>query len=296
MGTLWRPNQMQREGKAQRDEAEEWLKLAKKFELSHSSIETSISERGFTRLLMDGARHQANREAIAEVAVEEYKLLEDHPEIESDQPVTDDWLEQFWLICERTSDKDMQTLFARVLATAVKRSRPYSPRLLSFLQMMDRAEMDAIVHIAPFVFSHIGIDNVFESVLISSWGKKEKIYSDKLFEFIGNTRSDILSPLSIFDSSGWAHSLFLTDKTHKLTLKFNGLSIIAKANGELTDAYREKNYWIIGSGQKVTSLGAQLFSLCAPSPKTFNYAELLVLQLKSMGFDIEQVTTTSDFS
>jgi Protein of unknown function (DUF2806) len=295
VGALWRPNQMRREGKAQRDETEEWLKLSDRYGLSNSAIEASISERGFARLLMDGTRHQNNREEIADVAVEEFRMLPDFQATEFEEIISDDWLEQFWQVAERFSDKDMQTLFARILATATKRNRPYSPRLLSFLQMMDKTEMDAILQIAPFVFSHNGIDNKYETVLIHSWGREEKLYSDKLYEFIGNHRADILSPLGVFVSSGWAHSLFLTDNNNQFNLEFNGLTITAKARGEITDAYREVNYWNLGAGQKVTQLGSQLFSLCAPSNKTWEYVNLLSLQLTSMGFDVEKIVKSDTF-
>jgi Protein of unknown function (DUF2806) len=293
VGAWWRPYQIRREGKAQREEAEEWLKIAERYGFPNSAIEASITERGFARVVADGVRHQRNREAVAEIAVEEFKALPDLNNSPGSDPITEDWIEQFWNVAERFSDKNMQTLFGRILATASKRSNRYSPRLLFFLQLMDKREMEAILDLAPFVFTHNGLDEGSESILMLAWGENEGALSRRMMEFVKNRKVDFLSPLGLFNADGWAHSFYITKQDKEICLCFNGYAVKAKTNQNLKNIQMEDDYRTIGSGDKLTQLGREVFGLCAPSSETKKYVQILIEQLDEMGFESVTFEETS---
>ena len=62
----------------------------------------------------------------------------------SDEPVNSDWLNRFFSIVEEVSDKDMQQLWARILAGEVKRPKSYSLRTLELLKNISPKEAEVI--------------------------------------------------------------------------------------------------------------------------------------------------------
>lgn len=62
----------------------------------------------------------------------------------SDEPVNSDWLNRFFSIVEDVSDKDMQQLWARILAGEVKRPKSYSLRTLELLKNISPKEAEVI--------------------------------------------------------------------------------------------------------------------------------------------------------
>ena len=74
----------------------------------------------------------------------------------SDEPVNPDWLNRFFSIVEDVSDKDMQRLWAQILAGEVKRPNSYSLRTLELLRNISTKEAEVINRASKYL-----IDKVF---------------------------------------------------------------------------------------------------------------------------------------
>lgn len=73
----------------------------------------------------------------------------------SDEPVNPDWLNRFFSIVEDVSDKDMQQLWARILAGEVKRPKSYSLRTLELLKNISPQEAEVINLASGYLLDNI---------------------------------------------------------------------------------------------------------------------------------------------
>lgn len=107
----------------------------------------SLVLRSDQRKQFDRIRQQRNLEDIIQGAIE----LE--PEAVNDQPVEEDWTNEFLDCCKNVSDKDMQTLWSRILSGEVSNPGKYSKRTLNYLKTMDKSEAEAFTAYASFAFT-----------------------------------------------------------------------------------------------------------------------------------------------
>jgi hypothetical protein len=95
-----------------------------------------IESRALARLRKRETRRQNNIEQIAEKAV----LALPSPDKVSDEQVSEDWTTRFFEECQDISDEQMQQVWGRILAGEVARPRSFSPRTLSIVRDMRRAD------------------------------------------------------------------------------------------------------------------------------------------------------------
>lgn len=107
----------------------------------------SLVLRADQREQFDRIRQQRNLENIVQSAIE---LA---PETTNEQPVEEDWTSEFLDSCKNVTDKDMQTLWARILAGEVSNPGKYSKRTLNYLKTMDKTEAEAFTAFSAFAFS-----------------------------------------------------------------------------------------------------------------------------------------------
>jgi hypothetical protein len=126
IGGLYRPHQIKRIAKA---EAEAAIIEAK------TEIEiTDLTRRAMQRWVDEETKKQENMESIASQAV---PLLENAAR---PQDMDNDWIANFFDKCRLVSDKEMQALWARVLAGEANAPGEFSKRTISFMQTMDKQD------------------------------------------------------------------------------------------------------------------------------------------------------------
>jgi hypothetical protein len=109
----------------------------------------SLVLRADQREQFDRVRQQRNLENVVQGAIE---LA---PRAVNDQPVDEDWTSEFLGCCKNIRDKDMQALWARILAGEVSTPGKYSKRTLNYLKTMDKKEAEAFTAFCSFAFSDI---------------------------------------------------------------------------------------------------------------------------------------------
>ena len=135
-GVLFEPRQIKRVAKA---------KAEKAIIDTQSEIEiTDLRRRAALRWIEEEAQRQKNMEDITARALPQ---LEENAKPES---VEDDWIVNFFDKSRIVSDKEMQELWSRVLASEANAPGTYSKRTVNFLSDLDKTEAELFTKLCGF--------------------------------------------------------------------------------------------------------------------------------------------------
>jgi hypothetical protein len=106
--------------------------------------------------LNDLVRKQINREAIAEITVEELKALPapDSDARRSGAPISQDWLNRFGPFAENASSDELRALFGRILAGEIRRPGSFSIRALEILASISQGDAATFQKLCNMSFSN----------------------------------------------------------------------------------------------------------------------------------------------
>ncbi len=138
VGGLYKPYQIRRVSKAEADAA-----IIK--EQAHIEI-NDLQRRAFNRLVSEEAKRQDNIESITAKAI---------PQLTSSstpQDMDNDWIMNFFDKCRIISDKDMQLLWAKVLAGEANSPGTYSKRTINSLASLDKADAKLFIKLCCFTW------------------------------------------------------------------------------------------------------------------------------------------------
>jgi hypothetical protein len=136
IGGIFRPWQIKRIAKAQA--AADLIKAESDIKISELQL------RALHRVLEEEALHQANMEAIVELAMPQ---LTDGANREQ---VDDDWMSNFFDKCRGTSNEEMQTRWSRILAGEVNEPGLFSRRTVNFMADLDRTDCEMFTKLCCF--------------------------------------------------------------------------------------------------------------------------------------------------
>ncbi len=138
VGTLYHPVSTTRQAKADA----EALIIKTKAEIESLDLWGRANHR--ERYLAE--LRQNNVEKILSIAIDEL------PETVSEDQVDPDWVIQFFNIAQDVSDKEMQVLWARILAGQTTTPQSYQKRTLQFLQSLEKEEAISFSLMCNFAF------------------------------------------------------------------------------------------------------------------------------------------------
>jgi hypothetical protein len=107
-----------------------------------------IEARTVARVQNQEVRRQENIESIVRKAVDELPP----PDQVSEQPVEPDWVSRFFRECQDVSDKQMQLIWARILAGEVGRPGTFSPGTLSVVRDLTKSDADHFAKLCGFTW------------------------------------------------------------------------------------------------------------------------------------------------
>ncbi len=141
---------------------------------------TDLHRRAMHRFVEEEAKRQENMEAITEKALPQLDSGSDPSKME------DDWLTNFFDKSRIVSDKDMQELWARVLAGEANSPGSYSKRTVNFLGDLDKRDAELFSALCSFGWF---IGNFTPLV----YDVNASIYNDKGLDFGTLTHLDSMS-------------------------------------------------------------------------------------------------------
>lgn len=107
-----------------------------------------IEARAVERLRKRETRRQQNIESITLKALAALPP----PDQISDEPVSEDWTSRFFEECQDISDEQMQQIWARIMAGEVARPRSFSPRTLSVVRDLTKADANLFAKLCESVW------------------------------------------------------------------------------------------------------------------------------------------------
>jgi hypothetical protein len=195
IGSLFKPWQMRREGRASIELKREELLVIAQAEREADLLRTgqtltlsaipriaqdspaspeadqafviSLEQRAKDELISETIRREAN---VTRALLHAEDVLSDEPQQPPEEKVDDDWLFRWRDSAAQVSGEELQNLWGRVLAGEVKAPGSYSLRTLEFLKNLSQQEAEAIAKLSQFVISGVvyrGKDKALEKYDIS---------------------------------------------------------------------------------------------------------------------------------
>jgi len=137
-GVLYEPRRIRKLAKAEADA--ELIKAESQIEI------TAIQRRALTRFVQEEGKKQENIEDIIEEAI---PLLNENSTPEN---IEDDWTANFFDKCRIVSDKEIKSLWSKVLAGEANNPNSFSKRTVNFLASLDKSDAELFTSLCGFSF------------------------------------------------------------------------------------------------------------------------------------------------
>lgn len=137
-GVLYEPRRIRKRAKAEAEA--EIIKAETQIEI------TALQRRALTRFVQEEGKKQENIEDITEGAI---PLLNENSNPEN---VEDDWIANFFDKCRIVSDKEMQTLWSKILAGEANQPNSFSKRTVNLLASLDKSDAELFTSLCGFAF------------------------------------------------------------------------------------------------------------------------------------------------
>lgn len=250
IGGAFLPYQIKRVAKAEA-EAEKIKALA--------NIEISeIQRRALVRLIEEEGKKQENIEDITAQAL---------PGLQEDakpEDIENDWLANFFEKCKLISDKEMQSLWARLLAGEANKPGTFSKRTVEFIHDMDKSDAQLFTNLCSFGW-------FIREVIPLIYDETHEIYKRRDITFASLKHMDDVG-LVTFQSLGFrsqGHGKFAT-------LFYYGAPINIEFQGE------ENNDLKLGK-VLLTKVGQELAPICG-SAKSEEFIDYVIEEWHKLGY------------
>jgi hypothetical protein len=202
----------------------------------------ALAQRAIEHALGAAVLAQHNREAVLETAAEE---LSHGEAADAVREIDDDWLNMFSELAAGKSDRDIQTLWGKILAGEIRNPGAFSLRTLSQLSTVTSEE-------ANFIYRFMAL--VIEGDLLFSGSKGEfvSVNDGMMLNELGLTNESVVRILKF--KAGVA----IRQRCHNLAVE-----VTAASDQEMT----------IYQGSALTSFGQQLVRLCGQLEANRDYIE-----------------------
>lgn len=182
VGILYEPRRIKRRAEAEA-EAEK-IKVLAGIELSE------IQHRGIERFVQQEARKQENIENITAQAAQQLP-----PDAKTDD-LEEDWVAHFFDRCDKVSDKEMQSLWSRLLAGEATKPGTYSKRTVDFVASMDKKDAELFTRFCQFTWMVAGpVPLIFDN--------NDEIYKKNGIDFAALKHLDAIGLISFESVSGY---------------------------------------------------------------------------------------------
>jgi hypothetical protein len=242
VGIVFEPHRVRRMARAEADA--EKIKALARLEL------TDLEHRAIERFVAQEARKQENIESITAQAAESLPPEADVAALD------EDWVAHFFKQCDTVSDKDMQSIWSRLLSGEATKPGTYSKRTVDFVSTMDKNDAELFTSLCSFAW-------MFGSVTPLILDATHEIYTKNGIDFQSLKHLDAIGLISFDPISGYrrlgfgkyAHVYYYGEPT-------------------LLEFEADQNELPIGS-VLLTSTGSELISLSGSKPNHEFYEYIL---------------------
>jgi hypothetical protein len=187
VGLIYEPTHIKRKAKAEA-EAEK-IKAVAKIEI------TELERRALERFVHQESRKQENIESITAKAAE---ALPHHAKVEN---LDEDWVAHFFKQCDSVSDKEMQSLWSRLLLGEATNPGTFSKRTVDFISSIDKKDAALFTAFCQFVW-------VIGDATPLVYEVENEIYTKHGINFIALKHLDSIGLISFESTSGYLKTGF----------------------------------------------------------------------------------------
>ena len=234
VGGYFKPYQIRRVAQAEA-EADK-IKAEAKIEI------TDLHRRALTRFIAEEAKKQDNIENITEKSI---PLLSNSS---TPQDMEDDWITNFFDKCRIVSDKEMQALWAKVLAGEANVPGTYSKRTVNLLGSLDKTDAQLFTPLCGFVWAFGGLTPLI-------YDEQASIYTDQGVNFDTLYHLDDIGMISFEPISGFKR----LNLPQHVVVRYYGTPLTIEFKNP------ENNELNIGKSL-FTKTGEQLARICGAKP------------------------------
>ncbi|MCH7870731.1 MAG: DUF2806 domain-containing protein [Planctomycetes bacterium] len=203
---------------------------------------TELNKRALARFMGEEAKKQENIEAITRQAIPQ---LDDEA---TPQDMEDDWVTNFFDKCRIASDKEMQVLWARVLAGEANAKGTFAKRTVNLLAELDKSDARLFTALCGFVW-------VVEDVVPLIYDDEHSIYNEAGIDFQSIKHLESIGLISFGSLAGYQRRGF----SSRVTTYYFGQPLIADFRQP------KENRFSIGK-VLLTQSGKQLARICHARP------------------------------
>lgn len=182
VGVLYEPRRIKK--KAEAEAEADKIKALAGIELSE------IQQRGIERLVHQEARKQENIESITAQAASALP-----PEAKAED-LEEDWVAHFFDQCDNVSDKEMQSLWSRLLAGEATNPGTYSKRTVDFVASMDKSDANLFTNFCQFTWMIGGATPLI-------FDTDNEVYTKHGIDFSSLKHLDAIGLISFESTSGY---------------------------------------------------------------------------------------------
>lgn len=186
VGVLYEPRRIRKRAEAEADA--EKIKALASIELNE------IQQRAIDRLVHQETRKQENIESItAEAAAS----LDENADVKN---LDEDWVAYLFKNCDTVSDKEMQSLWSRLLSGEATKPGTFSKRTIDFVASMDKKDAQLFTEFCQFCWFMGGIVPIIFDV-------ENDIFKSTGINFVSLKHLDAIGLIS-FESTGYRRTGF----------------------------------------------------------------------------------------
>ena len=187
VGIIYEPHQIKRKARAEA-EAEK-IKAIARIELNE------LERRAVERFVHQETRKQAN---IEDITAQAAATLPPEAKVEN---LEEDWIAHFFKQCDTVSDKEMQSLWARLLSGEATNPGTFSKRTVDFISTIDKKDAALFTTFCQFVW-------MVGDATPLIYDTKNEIYTKHGITFAALKHLDAIGLISFESVSGYARTGF----------------------------------------------------------------------------------------
>ena len=251
VGILYEPRRIVKMAEA--EARAEKIKALAEMELSE------MQQRGMQRLIYQEGRKQENIEKITAEAVQNL------PPYANAEDIEEDWIAHFFDKCDLVSDKDMQSLWSKLMAGEATKPGTYSKRTVDFVATMDKKDAELFTKFCQFTWMIGGPAPLIFDV-------ENAIYNSHGINFAALKHLDAIGLISFESTSGYRKVGF---RKHAVVSYFGKPFLLEFPKDEKNELQTGKALF--------TKAGEELVSICgATSNPDFEYYALEEMRKKNL--------------
>lgn len=220
---------------------------------------TELQQRGLERLIHQEGRKQANIEQITAQAA---GLLPKDAEVEG---LDEDWIAHFFKQCEIISDKQMQSLWAKLLSGEATRPGTFSKRTIDLVSSLDKKDAALFTTLCQFVWF------LYSKPIALIYGIKKEILSKYKITFYELNHLASIGLISLEPLRGYQRS----ELGKNIVLRYYDREA-------LIEFPADENNMISAGHVLLTSVGEELAPICSSSPN-YEYYDFVIQRLLASG-------------